>query len=91
MVDRGISHGWNLDAIYFDAFSPSTNPELWQEKLFAAVKQLLRPDGALVSYCVNGTVRRAFENAGFDVHRVPGPPRGKREVLVAKISDKKIG
>jgi tRNA U34 5-methylaminomethyl-2-thiouridine-forming methyltransferase MnmC len=37
----------------------------------------------LVSYCVNGQVRRALEQAGFKVMRLPGPPGGKREVLAA--------
>ena len=72
-----------FDAIYFDAFSPSTNPELWHEEMFGQVKKLLRPDGKLVSYCVNGAVRRALQSAGFNVQRLPGPPGGKREVLVA--------
>ncbi len=74
-----------FDAIYFDAFSPSTNPELWCAEIFATVKQLLNSDGKLVSYCVNGAVRRALQNAGFQVQRLPGPPGGKREVLVATL------
>lgn len=74
-----------FDAIYFDAFSPSTNPELWHEEMFGQVKKLLKPDGMLVSYCVSGAVRRALQSAGFDVERLPGPPGGKREVLVAKL------
>ena len=72
-----------FDAVYFDAFSPSTNPELWHEEMFGLVKKLLKPDGKLVSYCVNGSVRRALQSAGFSVERLPGPPGGKREVLVA--------
>lgn len=71
-----------FDAIYFDAFSPGTNPELWQEEVFAGVRKLLRPGGKLVSYCVSGVVRRAFQNAGFEVQRLAGPPGGKREVLL---------
>ncbi len=63
-----------FDAIYFDAFSPATNPELWNEDLFARVRTQLRHGGKLVSYCVSGAVRRAFQNAGFDVERLPGPP-----------------
>ncbi len=72
-----------FDAIYFDAFSPATNPELWEEELFAAARQMLKPNGRLVSYCVNGAVRRALQNAGLVVKRLPGPPGGKREVMVA--------
>lgn len=73
-----------FDAIYFDAFSPATNPKLWTEQVFANLSNLLKPDGLLVSYCVSGAVRRGLESAGFQVERRPGPPRGKREVLVAR-------
>lgn len=72
-----------FDAIYFDAFSPATNPELWHEDLFASIKKLLATHGRLVSYCVSGAVRRALQQAGFIVERQPGPPGGKREVLVS--------
>lgn len=73
-----------FDAIYFDAFSPATNPTLWAEHLFAKLTGLLDPEGLLVSYCVSGAVRRGLEKAGFQVERRPGPPGGKREVLVAR-------
>lgn len=72
-----------FDTIYFDAFSPGTNPELWHEEVFASLKKRLNPGGKLVSYCVNGNVRRALQHAGFEVQRLPGPPGGKREVLCA--------
>lgn len=72
-------------AIYFDAFSPNTNPELWRAEMFDHLSQMLAIDGRLVSYCVNGAVRRALQQAGFEVERHPGPPGGKREVLVARL------
>ncbi len=72
-----------FDAIYFDAFSPATNPELWHESLFRKILPLLKSDGLLVSYCVSGVVRRALGQAGYQVNRLPGPPGGKREVLLA--------
>lgn len=77
---------WQLgqfDAIFFDPFSPASNPELWQPPMFVRMWNVLRPGGHLVSYCVNGVVRRGLEASGFEVDRVPGPPGGKREVLVA--------
>ena len=73
----------HFDAIYFDAFSPATNPNLWTPEVFAAFRNALRPTCKLVSYCVSGHVRRGLEQAGFEVRRIPGPPEGKREVLVA--------
>lgn len=73
-----------FDAIYFDAFSPATNPELWNESIFRNLINTLECDGLLVSYCVSGAVRRGLEQAGFEVERLPGPPGGKREVLRAR-------
>lgn len=77
-----------FDAIYFDAFSPATNPQLWTEQMFTNLTDSLKPDGLLVSYCVSGAVRRGLEQAGFKVERLPGPPGGKREVLVARCGKK---
>ncbi|MEM7560371.1 MAG: MnmC family methyltransferase [Planctomycetota bacterium] len=70
-------------AIYFDPFSPDTNPELWTPEVFGHCHSLLLEGGTLTSYCVKGSVRRDLAQAGFAVHKLPGPPGGKREVLVA--------
>lgn len=68
--------------IYYDAFAPAAQPELWTESLFLQIKQLLVPGGVLVTYCSKGSVRRAIIAAGFTVEKLPGPP-GKREMLRA--------
>ncbi len=73
-----------FDAIYFDPYSPATSPRLWQQDIFAALRELLSGDGSLVSYCVSRAVRDAIQAAGLVVSKVPGPPGGKREVLLAK-------
>lgn len=70
-------------AIYFDPFSPDTNPELWTPEVFGHCHDLLLEGGTLTSYCVKGSVRRDLAQAGFAVHKLPGPPGGKREVLLA--------
>ncbi len=72
-----------FDAVYFDPFSPATNPNLWTIDIFRRMHDALRNGGKLVSYCVNRRVRNDLAAAGFDVERVPGPPGGKREVLIA--------
>jgi tRNA U34 5-methylaminomethyl-2-thiouridine-forming methyltransferase MnmC len=72
----------DFDLIYHDAFSPSVQPELWTEAAFRHVHALLRPGGALVTYCAKGAVRRAMLAAGLEVQRLQGPP-GKREMLRA--------
>ena len=68
--------------IFFDAFSPETQPELWTDEVFEKMYACLKPFGILVTYCCKGTVKRALTKAGFTVEKLPGPP-GKREVLRA--------
>lgn len=70
------------DLIYFDAFGPRVQPELWTEAIFEKMYAALKDDGVLVTYCAKGDVRRAMLAAGFRVEKIPGPP-GKREMLRA--------
>jgi tRNA U34 5-methylaminomethyl-2-thiouridine-forming methyltransferase MnmC len=72
-----------FDLIYFDAFSPEKQPEMWEEHLFSRLFENLNEDGILVTYCAKGEVRRRLQRCGFTVERIPGPP-GKREMLRAK-------
>lgn len=72
-----------FDAIYFDPFSPETNPQLWTPLVYQQARRLLKNGGRLVSYCVKGSVRRDLATVGFEVSKVPGPLKGKREVLCA--------
>lgn len=78
-----------FDAIYFDAFSPKANPELWTQEIFGLLHRMLLPGGKLVSYCVKSTVLRDLETQGFEVYKLPGPKSGKREVLCAVCPIKK--
>lgn len=68
--------------IYFDAFGPRVQPELWTESLFLKLFNALKPSGVLVTYSAKGSVRRAMQSAGFMVEKLQGPP-GKREMLRA--------
>jgi tRNA U34 5-methylaminomethyl-2-thiouridine-forming methyltransferase MnmC len=71
-----------VDLIYFDAFAPGKQPELWTAAVFERMYALLAPGGLLTTYCAKGDVRRAMLAAGFRVEKVPGP-KGKREMLRA--------
>jgi tRNA U34 5-methylaminomethyl-2-thiouridine-forming methyltransferase MnmC len=72
-----------FDAVYFDPFSPASCPELWSRDVFLTAYLSLSVGGTLTSYCVKGSVRRDLTDVGFEVHRLPGPIGGKREVLRA--------
>lgn len=65
--------------VYFDAFGPDTQPDMWTTKVFIQLFESMKPGGILVTYCVKGEVRRAMKAAGFAVHKIPGPA-GKREI-----------
>ncbi len=71
-----------FDLIYFDAFAPQSQPELWTEEVFARMYASLKPDGALVTYCAQGHFKRTLKKVGFTVERLQGPP-GKREMTRA--------
>ena len=71
-----------VDLIYFDAFSPEKQPELWTLAIFEKMYRLMNLGGILTTYCAKGVVRRTLKAAGFEVMQVAGPP-GKREMLVA--------
>lgn len=71
------------DLIYFDAFAPEKQPEMWEQPLFDMLYELLNPGGILTTYCAKGVVRRMLQAAGFTVERLAGPPGGKREILRA--------
>ncbi len=72
----------SFDMIYFDAFGARVQPELWTEVLFKKMYDALKPQGILVTYSAKGSVRRAMQDVGFMVEKLPGPP-GKREMLRA--------
>ncbi|MBN2614147.1 MAG: tRNA (5-methylaminomethyl-2-thiouridine)(34)-methyltransferase MnmD [Bacteroidales bacterium] len=68
--------------IFFDAFSPETQPEMWTNEGFLKLYAALKPTGILVTYSSKGIVKRALKEAGFSIEKIPGPP-GKREFLRA--------
>jgi len=72
----------SFDLIYFDAFAPQAQPELWTEEVFARMYGALKPDGVLVTYCAQGHFKRTLKKTGFLVERLQGPP-GKREMTRA--------
>ena len=77
-----------FDLIYFDAFAPGVQPELWTEAVFKLMFKALRPNGILVTYCAKGQVKRNMKAAGFTIEALPGPP-GKREMTRAVKLDSK--
>ncbi|WP_027064334.1 tRNA (5-methylaminomethyl-2-thiouridine)(34)-methyltransferase MnmD [Maribacter sp. Hel_I_7] len=80
---KEISAIAEYDLIYFDAFGARVQPELWTVEIFQIMFNAMKSNGYLVTYAAKGSVRRAMQEVGFLVERLPGPP-GKREMLRAK-------
>lgn len=70
------------DLIYFDAFGPDKQPEMWTEEVISGISRNTAPNGTLVTYSVKGSVKRVLKSCGFSIYLLPGPP-GKREVMRA--------
>lgn len=74
------------DVVYFDAFAPEKQPELWEEAIFSKIAATMSPGGILSTYCAKGEVRRHLQRSGFIVERLSGPLNGKREILRGRIA-----
>ncbi len=68
-----------FDLIYYDAFGPKAQPEMWALAIFEKLYALLNPGGAIVTYCAQGQFKRHLKSLGMRVEALPGPP-GKREM-----------
>ena len=69
--------------VYFDAFAPDKQPELWTSEIFSRIYLSMLHGSILTTYSSKGQVRRNMINAGFKVEKLPGPP-GKREMIRAR-------
>lgn len=73
----------DIDVVYFDAFAPEKQSEMWSSEVFLRIYQAMRPGGVLTTYCAKGAIRRMLQSIGFAVERLAGPVGGKREILRA--------
>jgi tRNA U34 5-methylaminomethyl-2-thiouridine-forming methyltransferase MnmC len=70
------------DLVYFDAFSPEVQSNLWTTEIFHKIFTSMRTGGILTTYSSKGQVRRNLKEVGFQVEKLPGPP-GKRDITRA--------
>ena len=71
-----------FDVIFFDAFAPAKQPEMWSLQVLERIVRAMKPDGVFVTYCAKGQVKRDLKSLGMLVESLPGPP-GKREMVRA--------
>ncbi|MBO7227681.1 MAG: tRNA (5-methylaminomethyl-2-thiouridine)(34)-methyltransferase MnmD [Bacteroidales bacterium] len=72
----------SFDVVYYDAFAPQYQPELWTPEMFEKIYSAVAADAILTTYCCKGDVKRALKAANFKIEKLPGP-KGKREMLRA--------
>ena len=79
-------HEWQsdkkFDLIYFDAFGPNAQADMWQKSIFEKLYGVLNHGGVLVTYCAQGQFKRDLKAVGYGLEALPGPP-GKREMTRA--------
>jgi tRNA U34 5-methylaminomethyl-2-thiouridine-forming methyltransferase MnmC len=77
---KDTEFNYKYDIVYFDAFGPDKQPEMWTMDIFKKIFEAMNPGGILTTYSSKGEVRRKMEQCGFSVEKLPGPA-GKREML----------
>jgi tRNA U34 5-methylaminomethyl-2-thiouridine-forming methyltransferase MnmC len=80
LISNSLSLIDKCDIIYFDAFGPDKQSEMWTPSIFKKIFNKTLPGGIFVTYSAKGEVRRQLSAAGYQVERLPGPP-GKKEML----------
>ena len=71
----------SIDVVYFDAFAPEKQSEMWTLSAFQRLVSVLNPGAVLTTYCAKGEIRRLLASLGLTMERIPGPVGGKREIL----------
>ncbi len=80
LTTEKISHLPLFDIIYFDAFGPDKQPEMWDLKIIKNISENTNKGGIFSTYTAKGLVKRNLKEVGFLIEKLPGPP-GKREML----------
>lgn len=80
LLTDDIAGEYNL--IYFDAFGPDKQPEMWNDKVFEKISEHTLKNGVFVTYSAKGEIKRRLRKYGFEVTLLPGPP-GKRQIIRA--------
>lgn len=80
LTEYDFTEEQKFDVVYFDAFGPDKQPNMWQNDIFLKIHHACRQDAIFVTYSAKGEIRRKLAACGFSMERLPGPP-GKRQML----------
>ena len=70
------------DVVFYDAFAPNKQPELWTKDILDKVVDTMNPGAIFTTYCATGDLKRDLKELGVEVETLPGPP-GKKEMVRA--------
>lgn len=73
----------DYDLIFYDAFAPSCQAQLWEEEIHTKLYRSLLPSGALVTYCAQGKFKRILKGLGYSLDKLPGP--GKKHEMTRAV------
>lgn len=76
----------SYDLIYFDAFAPSKQPNVWTESLLERIFNMMNPNAVLVTYCANSSFKKKLKHLGFSLEKLKGPPHKMEMTRATKIS-----
>lgn len=74
---------FTYDVVFFDAFAPEKQPEMWDQEIFRKIYNNMAAGGILTTYSSKGAVKRILASSGFKVEIIQGPP-GKRQMIRAR-------
>ncbi len=77
-----LSDPESFHIIFFDAFAPNKQPEMWSSEILEKICKAMKPEGVFTTYCARGQLKRDLKAAGMDVQTLEGPP-GKNEMVRA--------
>ena len=72
------------DIIFFDAFAPSKQPDIWSYNNLNKIHSSMSEDSMLVTYCSSGKFKKTLHDLGFRVEVLDGPKRKKEMVRARK-------
>ncbi|WP_101756584.1 tRNA (5-methylaminomethyl-2-thiouridine)(34)-methyltransferase MnmD [Oceanicoccus sp. KOV_DT_Chl] len=76
-------HPYHIDAWFLDGFTPTRNPQLWNDTLYAIIADLSGESTSLATFTASSAVRHGLGQQGFHIQKAPGFGT-KREMLTGR-------
>jgi len=73
------------DLIYYDAFAPSSQADLWEQPIQSKLYSNLKQNGALLTYCAQGKFKRTLKSLGYQLDQLDGPGRKHEMTRAVKV------